>query len=205
MVPLAGCRNLFRPATPQAPTGSGAGTLHGDYSDPNATLSTLALAIAAKGLPSPTAKNVYSAGFADPIADGVGFTATFDPEVARAYEAQGHVVPTWNLELENDFYTAFVARRTEAYKLRWTNYEAHGNDVLDTNDALLHRKYEVFLLDANGVSVGQIAVGIADLTFKRFGSRWAITVWDDQVDQTVGVNPDNTELRSFSYRRLEAR
>jgi hypothetical protein len=165
----------------------------------------MAAAVAIKGLGN--GKTAYGGCFADAIGDGVGFSAAFDPEVARAYEAQGRQVPTWTLDLEKDFYTSFVALRTPAYLMRWTVYEQHGNDEIDSVNglAVLHRKYEVFLLDASNTTVGQIAVGITDLSFQRIGSRWAITSWVDLVDPAVGANPANSDLRSFSYRRLEGR
>ena len=58
--------------------------------------------------------------------------------------------------------------------------------------------------DGPGV-VDTIAIGYADLTFlhSRSVDKWVIARWQDRVDPTVGANPVNQNMLSFSARRLE--
>jgi hypothetical protein len=200
----AGCIGLFEPATPQRPSDSGGPAVHVDYTTPGATLATLAAAISAKGLSN--GPSAYLGGFADPVRDGIGFTMVFDPDVARVYETSqpGLPVPTWDLRLESGFYSSFIGLRTDPYALIWSPYEEHGND--DTDDpelAILHRRYAVVVGTPEGVFPDSIAAGIADLTLRLFGSRWAIVQWVDTVDPLIGAEPLNPDHRSLSYRRLE--
>jgi hypothetical protein len=167
-------------------------------------LATLASAIAAKG--QRDGQTAYISAFANPSTDVSGFTTQFDADVARAFVSQGGVVPTWTYNLERDFYSSFLRVSSDGYLMRWEVYQGHGGDEGDpeAGDSTLHRRYRVFTLDADNNIGPLIALGIADLAFKRIApSRWVIVQWDDQVDRTGGDAGANAAL-SFSKRRLES-
>jgi len=145
---FSGCRGLFSPATPQAPTSTGGTTIALNYTSPEDALATLAAGIAAKG--HGNGQEAYIKTFADVAVDGVAFSATFDPEVARRHEQSGREVPVWDLALERNFYRFFVELRSESYLLRWTTNEVRGNDIIGAEEATLYRKYQVFLVGENG-------------------------------------------------------
>jgi hypothetical protein len=196
-LPLSGCIGLFEPAVPQPPETSGNVNIVRDYRDPISTLGTMAAGIAAKGLGN--GKAAYVGAFADSTVDGVPFYATFDPAVAARYPT----VPTWNLGLESNFYSDFVGLRSDGYTMRWTEASAPGDEIdLLNGEAEIYRRYEVFTVAEDGSTLGRIAVGIAHLFYKRFGSRWAIVRWEDQVDPNVGVEPADPDELSLSARRL---
>jgi hypothetical protein len=198
-MPLAGCVNIFRPGEPQLPPGSGGTQIPLRYSSPTVTLTTLTTAISAKG--SGNARAAYLGAFANTTTDGVTFSATFDPAVVAQRLASGHTVPTWTLELEGNFYRDFVLLRSAAYDMRWSDHPTAGSDEVGDDDATLHRRYEVFVLDDAGNSLGRIAVGLVDLTFRKADGRWVIVRWEDHVDPAA--DPGNTDEISLGERRLE--
>ena len=160
--------------------------------------------MAAKGLRN--GLSAYVGAFADSLTDGVPFHATFDPEVARRRELANGRVPTWTLDLEKNFYGYFVGLRSDGYYMRWTHNDPGGDDEINliTGNAILHEKYEVFIVTTENATLGRIAVGLADLTLKQVSTnRWAIVRWDDRVDPAIGVNPADPDQLSFSARRLE--
>jgi hypothetical protein len=193
----AGCIGLFRPATAQSPDQSGGTNIILDYSDPAATLETMALGIAAKGLGN--GKAAYIGALADSMVDnGISFYATFDPQVSAQYPGG---VPTWNLSLEKNFYSEFVVLRTDGYLLRWSDADAPGDEIdLLAGEAELYRKYVVFTVTEDGETLDRLAIGIAHLFYKRIGTRWAIVLWEDQVDPAA--DPDDPDDLSMGKRRL---
>jgi len=77
-------------------------------------------------------------------------------------------------------------------------------DEINAADAVLYRKYEVYAISADGNTTSRIAVGLADLFFRKISSnRWVIIRWQDHVDPTVGANPSDTDQLSMGARRLE--
>jgi hypothetical protein len=196
---LAGCVNFFRPGEPQPPPGSSGARIPLQYTSPAATLNTIKAAISAKG--SGNARAAYIGAFANTTTDGVSFSATFDPVVVERRRASGRTVPTWTLELEENFYSRFVLLRSAAYDLRWSEHPTAGSDEVGDDDATLHRRYEVFLADEAGSTLGRIAVGLVDLTFRKVDGRWAIVLWEDRLD--AAADPNDPDEISLGERRLE--
>src|SRR6185503_14364939 len=85
-----GCDGLFRPATPEPPSSSTPVTT--DYSDPDATLETLALGLEAKAQNGGT--EAYLGAFADERTDERTYHAFFDPaDSAQRVQSGGTVTP----------------------------------------------------------------------------------------------------------------
>ena len=198
---LGGCIGLFRPDKPEPPS-QGSGGIELDYSSHEHTLATLARGIAAKG---PNGQAAYLRAFADPTTDQVSLTVVFDPEVTRRFEGGNGQVPTWNLDYERNFYSSLLRVSSYGYYMVWDFNAPAGSDDISSDGALLHRKYHVYTVDAQGSAIGVVAVGLADLTLKKVApSRWAIVRWEDRVDPSVGIDPSDHGALSFSARRLES-
>jgi hypothetical protein len=192
---LAGC-GLFRPTSPEV--GATGEALLANYSDPESSLKYMAIGIGRKdniGL------DAYIGALADTTTDGVGFHATFDAAVWNAYS--GIKPDDWDLDHEEtQFYPAFAALRSEAYRMEWLPDSIHPIDERpDDTHRILHRQYRVWAVGATDSLI--IGIGFADLYFTSVSSsRWALTRWDDRVASYVGVNPANEMWRTFGYWRL---
>jgi hypothetical protein len=199
-VALTGCFESFRPAQPQPLPGSGGGeTIPLRYDSPETTLATIEAAVTAKG--AGNAKSAYLGGFANPAtSDGVDFTTTFDPLVVERLIAENREVPVWDYRLEGFFYSDFVLLRSAAYAMRWTAHPTAPPDVHNTEDATLHRRYHVILVDDAGNNLGWIARGLADLYFRRVDGDWVIVRWEDHLDPDA--DPNDLEQKSMGERRL---
>lgn len=196
----AGCIGLFEPETPVPPS-TGSSSVEVNYTTPSLLLQTLADAIAAKGQGNgPTA---YRDAFAIFDRDGVDFVATFDPEVEAQYLSErGVPPPVWTRDLEEGFYAELATERPEGYLLSWS--DPFGEDELQDNQVLIHRKYQLRVVDEEFNAQERIATGIAHLRMIRVGgNRWTITEWDDEVDPEVGATPEDPDELSFGKRRLQ--
>lgn len=173
----AGC-DLFKPAAPEPPAGD---VLIGDYSDPEATLETIADAIAAKG--QLDGLNVYLQGFLDPATDGRSFSAEFDPATVSEYQGQGGTVPAWGRSEESNFYVRVSSLDNDRRLLTWSESQLLGNPSEPPTDSVvvLNRRYELFRVTPQN-SLVHIAYGHAILRIVRIGPRWAIQRWTDRED-----------------------
>ena len=199
----AGGCNYFRPAT--AP-GTSAPPVPQDYSQPDATLETIRLAVEAKGQSG--AAEAYVGAFADSTANEIpGYHQFFWPEDAAAWKAANKTVPSdWNLKLERLFYNysqrSLVNLRPEPYQMIWEP-DPDNSDRQDVNPSILHRRYTLLAIGATGEAAEVIARGFADLTLHHAGNgNWYITRWEDRPDPVL-VDPKLPQV-TWGQRRLES-
>jgi hypothetical protein len=199
---FSGCKGLFTPAVPEAPTGP---PLIPNYRSPELTLRTMKEALAAKARGS----SAWLGAFADSSAPGVpGYHQFFDPTDLSVFGSScGCQVPSdWSLTQEQTFYLQFLNVRPS------DNYQAVFDSVADNPDppptddthAVLHRHYQLIATSPDGNSTLIIAIGYADLTLTKVGDQWLITRWDDHVDPLVTANPIDPYQLTLGRRRLEA-
>jgi hypothetical protein len=192
---VAGC-DLFKPASPEV--GGMVATLLPSYASPESCLRYMRIGIERKD-------NVGQAAYLGALADS--FHATFDPAVLSTYS--GVRPEVWEWRHEAQFYSVFIRSFADPYLMDWAEDENYpiANEVNDGKTAVLHRRYKVW---AQRQATGEallIAVGYAKLNFVKISaSRWALTLWEDQVDPAVGAEPapNAADQRTFGYRRLDA-
>ncbi len=199
LILLSGC-DLFRPATPEPPSGS---AIIPSYSSPSSTLQTIANAIEAKG--QSNGQSVYIDAFADTTSDGAGFHAFLDPVTEARMRSLGITIPQdWDRGLEDTFYGKFVRRpqvpSSAVYIFQWSIDQTQGNDDSTATDATLHREYRV-LAAVSETDVGTIARGFVTLSFvKVSASRWAVRRWQDR--EAPDADREKGEV-SMGERRVE--
>jgi len=184
-----GC-DLFRPADPEPPGGS---VIIPDYSSPETTLESLALALADKARTNGT--SVYVGAFAESTSAATpAYHHFFSPEDAASWIVLGREVPVWNLNLEQNFYIKFVTLRGEDYRLIWIPDDLNPDDIRETQ-ATIHRYYTIDTEDLDGNLTGALARGFADLTFLRgTDGNWRITRWEDRVDPSADPGAEEVTL-----------
>jgi len=198
----SGCKGLFTPAIPEPPSGS---PIVPDYRSPEATLNTMKLGIAAKGLGA----SAWLGAFPDSTRpeEGPAYHQIFDPFDLASFEAacQCDGPSDWRAGQEQNFYLAFIAvRPSDEYAASFEVVEDHP-DVDPVGDtANRYRYYKVLATAPDGNSRLVIAIGFADLTFTKEGDRWLITRWEDHVDPAIGVNPIDPYQLTLGRRRLES-
>lgn len=199
---LGGC-NLFQPRTPEPPSTGGVVT---NYTDPAATLETLARAIEAKA--AGNSPSAYMGGLADSITarDAENFIAFFDPEAVTVWRnVTGGTPPNeWGPPLEKQLFTHLPDLSGDVYSFVWYEDFQHPNDEDPApNVKVLHRQYVLTATPKGGTNAQTLAIGYADLTFilSKSGDKWVIARWQDRVDPTVGANPSSGN-QSFSALRL---
>jgi len=200
---LTGCLELFKPAQPTPPVVSGGSMLvTRDYSDPDRTLHTMALAMANKN--QGNGADAWVGAFADPATDaGATVEFVFDAAVLQAAGLQD---PDWNLVSESRFYSFMCVYRTQPYYLEWTSWDPGGDDDTNVADGTAYRprKYRLYTVDENGNTSGLVAIGVARLYFERTTtSRWAVIRWIDTI--APDADPNNVDQECFSKRRLSSR
>lgn len=190
----AGC-NYFKPAQPEAPTNP---PFLADYTTPDATLETIALAIKDKA--RSIGLTAYSQAFAESTSAATpAYHQFFWPAEAEQWEQLYHSVPNWVLPLERNFYVRFVGLFPDTYDLSWEpDQNLPDNPTPDV--AFLHRHYMVRRVTEAGDSIGTVARGFADLTLVRQGDQWKITIWQDRIDPDADVN--DSEQLTMGRRRL---
>jgi hypothetical protein len=198
-----GCDGLFRPAIPEQPTSST--PISTDYSEPDATLQTLALGLEAKGQNGGT--EAYLGAFADERVDGRPYHAFFDAADSALRVQSGGTVTPWTLAREQTFYAKFINNIHPSHPLHmvWQLDESNPDGDPTTPDRTIHRKYTVFaILPDTTLAPAVVASGFADLTFYLSPQQhWVITIWNDRIDPVNGVNPDDPERLTIGRRRLE--
>lgn len=199
---LSGCRGLFTPAVPEAPTGP---PIVLDFSSPEATLNTMINGIAAKGQGS----SAWLGAFQDSTRpdDGIGYHQVFDPADLQLFVSScGCEAPTdWRYAQEQVFFLEFLnVRPSDVYSAVFDSVETNPDPTPGDAQAVLHRHYRVFASTPDNTSTSIIAIGYADLTFTKLSGRWLITRWEDHVDPAVGVNPSDQDQLTLGRRRLES-
>lgn len=198
---MAGC-DYFRPADPEAPSDQTA--FLPNYSDPDSTLQTIALAIGDKGV---TIGGVaYATAFAESVSASstIAYHHFFWPEDVAVWQSiTGRPPPgDWGFALEQTFYTRFVRLRPDEYRMTWVPDPPNPDDR-GANEATLHRRYLVTTHAINGNQTSVQAVGFADLRLERFpDGNWRITRWNDRRDPDA--DPNDPEQVTLGRRRLNS-
>jgi hypothetical protein len=197
---FSGCKDLFKPATPEPPSGP---PVKLDYSSPEATLRTMERGMAAKGQGS----TAWLGAFADSTRpdDLIGYHQIFDPVVLDVFVAAcGCEAPTdWRYSQEQVFFLDFLnVRPSDEYAASFDSIPSLPDPPPGDTEALLHRDYHVYASGLDG-STTVIAIGSADLTFTLKSSQWLLTRWVDHMDPTIGPNP-NDERFTLGRRRLDS-
>jgi len=191
---LAGCK-LFEPAKPETPD-TGVPVIIPDYSTIESCLHYMKVGIEAKAY----GQAAYIGALADTTKFGVGFHATFDPEVWNSFT--GSKPADWNLDLETQFFGVLIAKYPGAYTMEWNEDVNHIDETNpEQTRAIWHRQYKI-RTDLGSGETALIAVGYADLYFSRIGTRWVLTRWDDRVDPAVGFPPADDRQQTLGQRRL---
>lgn len=199
---LSGCKGLFKPATPEPPSGP---PVQLDYSSPEATLKTMERGMQAKGQGSAA----WLGAFQDSTRpdDLIGYHQFFDAgDVQFFATACGCEAPTdWRYSQEQAFFLEFLnVRPSDDYAAKFDSIPANPDDPPGDSPVLLHRSYQVLANALDGSATTIIAIGTADLTFTEVTpAHWLITRWVDHYDPTVGVNPSEPDQLSLGRRRLE--
>lgn len=188
LVLAPGC-GLFRPTEPEPPSG---GVVQTDYSDPDATIGTLARAIGDKG--ATTGASAYLDGLASTARDGVEFNAIHLPSVVQALQGTVTIPNPWTHALESSFYQRLIDIDDAAYQMTWEKDQRFsGQDIDNPDDAVRNQIYTV--VSESGI----IAKGYAKLSFIRSeNNRWVITVWEDR-----DLEPGDDLNLTFSMLRLK--
>jgi len=192
---LSGCNGLFKPATPDPPSGP---PVQLDYSSPEASLKTMEDGIAAKG----QGASAWLGAFADstsPLSD-FGYHQIFDPNDLASFVASGGTAPIdWGWSEEQAFYLEFIGLRpSDNYVAVFDSLDFPQDPPREADHALLYRSYKVVARPVEGDTT-IIAVGIADITFKRTSTnQWLISRWVDHVDPGAG-----TDQITLGRRRLD--
>jgi hypothetical protein len=190
---LAGC-NYFRPAQPEIPSNV-APSVPTDYSTPDATLQTLKLAIEDKS--TTTGQTAYMGAFANPAADGQGFTATFDPLTVARFNPTPDT--NWSFDREQLFYSN-LSRVDGDFKFLFSWGDFLGDrDVIEPTTATLYKSYILEATQNEGASYVHEARGNAEIHMVLIGNKWKIVQWIDSEDPHADINAGQ---RSFGFLRL---
>jgi hypothetical protein len=199
---LSGCKGLFTPAVPEPPTGP---PVEHDYSSPEATLRTMAEGMAAKGQGS----SAWQGAFADSTSpdDDFGYHQIFDPDVLTAFVQSGGTAPTdWRWKEEGFFFQDFTStvHTSDSFEANFDSLAFPQDPPAGADEALVYRSYKVVARPVDSPDSTIIAIGTADLTFRRTRTnQWLITRWVDHVDPAVGLNPADQEQVTLGRRRLD--
>jgi hypothetical protein len=193
---LSGCKGLFKPAVPDPPTGP---PVQLNYSSPEASLQTMSEGMAAKG----QGASAWLGAFADSVSptDDFGYHQIFDPNDLASFVQSGGTAPIdWGWSKEQAFFLEFIGLRpSDNYVAVFDSLDFPQDPPRGADEALLYRSYKVVAKPVEGGDTLIIAIGIADLTFKRTGTnQWLIARWVDHVDVGAG-----TEQITLGRRRLD--
>ena len=199
---LSGCKGLFTPAVPEPPTGP---PVQHNYSSPEATLRTMAEGMAAKGQGS----SAWLGAFADSTSpdDDFGYHQIFDPDVLAAFVQSGGTDPgDWGAKEERFFFQDFTGtvHTSDSFEAKFDSLDFPQDPPAGADEALLYRSYKVVARPVDSPDSTIIAIGIADLTFRRTRTNeWLIARWVDHFDPAVGLNPTDKEQVTLGRRRLD--
>jgi len=199
---LSGCVNPFAPAKPEPPNGGG---VVEDFSTPKKLLQTIADALADKG---PSGATAYADAMGDSTGPGTrAFYAFHDPRVVDAWRANAQRDPPdpWDLRLERIFYNYLIGFFPSLdFSFQWATDPNSPLDDVQTDSAVLHRRYVLQGSGAGGAIQTIIAIGYADLYLQKRDSRWFLYRWQDRLDESVGVNPTEDYNRTMGWWRLNS-
>jgi hypothetical protein len=204
VVAAAGCVNPFQPATPEKPSGQG---VVENFTTPDKLLQTMSNALAVKGTSGRTA-------YFDALAESTSvatpaFYAFHFPAVVDAWRLSTQRDPPnpWDLRLEKLFYDYLIGVLPGfGYAFVWAPDNSSPSDEQDeaAGTATYHRYYELTASSADGLINKTIAIGYADLYFRKLNGRWYLVRWEDRVNPSDGVNPSDPDRRSMGWRRLDS-
>jgi hypothetical protein len=197
-----GCVNPFKPADPEAGSGSG---ISEDFHDPETALETMVLAMESKSV---AGQNAWVHAFAESTKLGDrAYRAFYDPAVQQIWEAANNpqkAQEPWTIDLESRLLPKIFGFRPQAeYAFEWKPDVSQNDDGTSGDTAQFHRQY--ILIATEGSVSDTIAIGFCDLAFQRnpVGSRWSIYRWNDRHDPTVGANP-SSDKQTMSWWRMES-
>lgn len=194
-----GCVNPFTPSDPERPDGTG---VPENFTTPDDLLQTMQLAIESKSL---NGENAWVHAFADSVtAADRAYRQFYDPAVKQSWQSGTSLTAPepWDLSLERGLPRfLFGVRQNLGYSWQWGFDPYSTNDEEAADTALVHRKYT--LVASNGAQSEVIAIGYCDLSLQRKAGRWAIVVWNDRFDPTIGANP-SSDQRTMTWWRLQS-
>jgi len=197
---LSGCQGLFKPAIPEPPSGP---PVQNDYSSPEATLRTMAEGMAAKGQGS----DAWLGAFADTAKIEFGYHQIFDPNVLAGFVQSGGDDPgDWQWKEESLFFPEFISgvHTSDTFEAKFDSLDFPQDPPAEADLAVLYRSYKIVAKPVDSPDSTIIAIGTADLTFRRTRtSEWLIVRWVDHVDPAVGLNPKDPEQVTLGRRRLD--
>ena len=201
----AGCVNPFKPADPQLPSGD---IVPENFGTPEEVLETMRVGIVSRSV---NGGDAYLHAFAESTALGDrAFRAFYDPAVKATWQSVNQLTAPepWDLALERNLPQKLddIRPTSPEYIFQWAQDPDFPLDPPITGDtAQIHRKYTLFARISGGEDIEIIGIGFADLSLQKERSgRWSIFRWQDRVDPAVGVNPAETDQRTFSWWRLES-
>ena len=188
-VATGGC-GLFTPAEPEPPGGGDEGIRLPNLTEPDSALYSLETGIEKQ---SP---DLYRHAIAETtVVTDADFHAVFDPQDTLDYQISTGTLPPrdWTSRDEMSFFPYFAS-------LQPVNYDAYFTEDPDRPDqrgpdvSILYRRYRIW------AGAQPLAVGLADLTFKRVGvnREWKLVYWEDRRDTSASV------VRSYGRRRLDS-
>ena len=193
MLTLAGC-DYFRPAQPEV-SGDVVPPVPTDYSTPEATLTTVQLAIQDKS--ASTGTTAYRQAFANPLTDGQGFSATFDPNTLLRFTAPDI---DWNFDREQIFYSK-LSQLDASFKFvfGWGHdFPRAPPDETGASTATLYRSYSLRATTDGSLYVYE-AFGYAEIHFVLVDNKWKIVRW---IDFEFPQADFNAGQKSFGFLRL---
>lgn len=190
---LGGC-DYFRPSQPEV-GGDIVPPVPTDYSNPEATLTTVQLAIQDKS--ASTGTTAYAQAFANPVTDGQGFTTTFDASTLARFTAPD---VNWNFEREQIFYSK-LSQLDASFKFvfGWGHdFPRAPPDDIGTSAATVYRSYSLRATTDGSVYVYE-AYGYAEIHLALLNNKWKIVTW---IDFEFPQADFNAGQKSFGFLRL---
>lgn len=185
---LAGC-GLFDPEDPPTPGGGQAVNLPNlTGGSPESTLYSLEVGLETKSL------QLYQHALAEStVASDISFHAFFDPQDLADYSQSATPPTDWTTPDEKTFFSQLASLiPVSSYELALSEDENRA-DIPGPDEQTLYRHYRLTYAPNQF-----LAVGLADLTFRRVGvnQEWKLTRWIDRRDTTV------FSLRTMGRQRL---
>ena len=186
---LAGC-GLFDPENPPTPGGGETVNLPNlTGGSPESTFYSLRVGLETKSL------QLYQHALAEStVASDIEFHAFFDPQDLLDYSQSATPPTDWTSRDEKTFFSQLATLIPVAsYQSAFTDDDPPRADILGPDEQTWYRHYRLTYAPNQF-----LAVGLADLTFRRVGvnQEWKLIRWVDRRDTTV------FSLRTMGRQRL---
>lgn len=201
--PLGGCTNPFTPAVPEKPSGT---AVIENFNTPEALLTTLAAAIAARGV---SGRLAYYDALADSTdATRFAFRAFHAPAAVEAWHVDTHLdPPTWVRRPYEELFYDHLAELYPSftYNFVWSPDNLSSDPGPEVDGLVtLRRHYTLIATSTDGAIEKIIAIGYADLLMQKAGGRYYLYRWEDRIDPEFGARPTDPDNLSMGARRLES-